>query len=240
MLLLSVLSRSIHKDSLKRPNLHTSIVEAIMSFSSHSEMTHSLWLPLSALQAYRFCPRQSALIHNEQIFDENIYTLRGRIEHERVHEEGFEMKGQTRLQRGMRLFHDQLGIHGVADLIEITYEKDQIVSIFPVEYKSGRRKREEHDDIQLAAQAVCLEFMFGLPVTKGAIFHISSRRRREVLIDHTLRTSLQETIDALRQMLLQQYTPPPVADQRCLNCAQASSCLPFAAMKLSKPFTSPP
>ncbi len=205
-----------------------------MSFLPTLETPSLLWLPLSALQAYRFCPRQSALIHNEQIFDENIYTLRGRLDHERVHEEGLEIKGQTHLHRGMRLFHDALGIHGVADLVEITYEGEQIASIYPVEYKSGRRKREEHDDIQLAAQALCLEFMFHLPVTTGAIFHLSSNRRREVLIDDALRHALYDTIHALRQMLLEQRTPPPAADQRCRLCAQADSCLPFAAKKLQR------
>lgn len=203
-----------------------------MSFSTLSEVPSTLWLPLSALQAYRFCPRQSALIHNEQIFDENLYTLRGRLEHERVHEEGFEIKGQTHLHRGLRLFHDDLGIHGVADLVEITYQDQQITSIFPVEYKYGRRKREEHDDIQLAAQALCLEFMFRLSVPLGAIFHISSHRRRDVSIDAGLRQSLFDTIHALRQMLLSQKTPPPAADLRCRLCAQADSCLPFASKKL--------
>ncbi|MCB9640428.1 MAG: CRISPR-associated protein Cas4 [Myxococcales bacterium] len=190
------------------------------------------WIMLSALQAYRFCPRQCALIHNESIFDENLYTLRGKREHEHVHEEGLEVIGKTYLYRGLRLFHDKLFLYGVADLVEMTYEEKQVVKIFPVEYKSGRRKREEHDDIQLAAQALCLEEMFQIPVETGAIYHISSKKRREVSIDQPLRERLQETILAVRGLLKQQKTPLPVADARCRLCAQRDSCLPFAAERL--------
>ena len=133
---------------------------------------------ISALQHWTYCPRQCGLIHLEQAFEDNIHTARGQAVHHLVDEPGYEMKAGLKVERALPLWSDRLGLIGKADLVE--FHSDG--SIYPVEFKHGRKRQKIHDDIQLAAQAMCLEEMLGLPVDKGAIYHASSRRRREVVI----------------------------------------------------------
>jgi CRISPR-associated exonuclease Cas4 len=117
-------------------------------------------------------------------------------------------------------------------MVEITYRDDKVSHIFPVEYKYGKRKQADHDDIQLAAQVLCLEYMFKIEISQGAIYHISSRHRREVEIDRNLRSKLLHVVNEVRLLFSQKHSPAPAADQRCRHCAQSDSCLPFAAQKL--------
>ncbi len=179
---------------------------------------------ISALEHYSYCPRQCALIHVEKIFDENIYTLRGRRAHERADVPESALEDGVRVERGLPLFSDRLGLVGKADVIEFGPGGTP----YPVEYKHGPRRQTRHDDIQLCAQALCLEEMFGLEVLKGAIFHHSSRRRREVSFDGELRSLTGETVRAVREMLAAGSVPPPVADARCPKCSLFDACMPFA------------
>jgi CRISPR-associated exonuclease Cas4 len=176
---------------------------------------------ISALEHYSYCPRQCALIHIEQTFDENIYTLRGRAAHERVDEVGSEICDGIRTERAVPLWSKRLGLVGKSDVIEFHGDVP-----YPVEYKHGPRRQKEHDDLQLCAQGICLEEMMGVPVPRGAIFHHSSRRRREVVFDPTLRTQVEETVAAIRQMFASNITPPPVNDARCTHCSLLESCIP--------------
>lgn len=181
------------------------------------------YLPISALEHFSYCPRQAALIHLEAVWDENLYTLRGRFVHEAVDEPGIELVGEVRVERSLPLRCRRLGLVGKADVVEFHGPIP-----YPVDYKHGPRRRREHDDLQLCAQAVCLEEMTGQAVPKGAIYHATSRRRREVVFDAVLRQHLEEVVLELRQMLHQEILPPPVADQRCRHCSLKSSCLPEA------------
>lgn len=106
--------------------------------------------------------------------------------------------------------------------------------IYPVEYKHGRKKLQVHDDLQLAAQAMRLEEMFGKPVLKGAIYHHTSRRRREVNITPALRQQVEETIAAIRAMLASGKLPPPVNDARCKECSLNEICQPQAMAELRR------
>lgn len=176
---------------------------------------------ISALQHWSYCPRQCGLIHLEQTFDENLYTLRGRFVHERVDvPRGEERKG-VRVERGLPLFCDRLGLVGKADLVEI-----HDGTPYPVEYKHGARTDWRHDDLQLCAQALCLEEMTGRNVRMGAIYHHRSRRRREVELDETLRLRVEEAVAAVREMLVRQRLPEAPNDERCPNCSLINSCLP--------------
>ncbi len=187
-------------------------------------MTDTDPIPISALQHWAYCPRQCGLIHLEQAFADNIHTARGQAVHHLVDEPGYELKAGVRVERALPLWSDRLGLIGKADLVE--FHPDG--TIFPVEFKHGRKRQKVHDDLQLAAQAMCLEDMLGRPVPKGAIFHASSHRRREVAITPALRQLVIETAGAIRAMLTSGELPPPVNDARCKECSLKDICQPEA------------
>lgn len=181
-------------------------------------------IALSALQHWAYCPRQCGLIHLEQAFADNIHTARGQAVHHLVDTPGYEIKSGVRVERALPLWSDRLGLIGKADLVE--FHPDG--RIYPVEFKHGSKRQKQHDDIQLAAQALCLEEMLGRPVTQGAIFHASSHRRREVTITPALRELVVETVWAIRAMLAAGRLPPPVNDSHCKECSLKDICQPQA------------
>lgn len=176
---------------------------------------------ISALEHWSYCPRQCALIHLEQTFDENIYTMKGHMLHERVDEEDSELRGNVRIERAVPLWSTRLGLVGRADAVEF---HDQVP--FPIEYKVGPRRKWGHDDLQLCAQALCLEEMTGQMVPRGAIYHHGPRRRRDVVFDEPLRQRVVEAVADIRQMLIASTLPPAVNDARCHQCSLKDSCLP--------------
>jgi CRISPR-associated exonuclease Cas4 len=189
-------------------------------------------LPLSALQHWAYCPRQCGLIHLEQAFDENVHTLRGQAVHKRVDRPGVETAKGVRVEHAMPLWHDGLGLIGKADAVEF----DKAGRPYPVEYKYGSRHKAADiaacDDLQLAAQALCLETMTGFAVPEGAIYYASSKRRRVVLIDTDLRARVAAVVTDIRRMLDVQRLPPPLsaeaAVQRCKGCSLRDRCQPEA------------
>lgn len=179
-------------------------------------------IPISSLNQYAYCPRRCAIIHVEQTFDDNLYTLRGRHLHERTdqpEESGWE--DGVRVERALPLWSKRLGLIGKADVVEFHGETP-----YPVEYKSGPNRQFDNDDLQLCAQAICLEEMTGQPVPRGAIYHHSSRKRREVVCTPELRRQVVQAIQAIRQMLANKHLPPPVNDRRCTKCSLQESCMP--------------
>lgn len=189
-------------------------------------------VPLSALQHYAYCPRQCALIHVEQVWDENVYTLRGRRAHERVDEAGGASRDGLRTEYALPLFSDALGLVGKADAVEFDAEGTP----YPVEYKVGKQskgKRARHADaVQLCAQGLCLEAMLGRPVPAGALFYRGSRRRVEVAFSAELRAEVGRLAEAVRQQLRERVLPPPAADARCRHCSLQESCMPFVVERL--------
>ena len=181
-------------------------------------------IAISALQHYAYCPRQCALIHVEQVFDDNIYTARGQAVHRLVDTPGYEMKAGVKVERALPLWSDRLGLIGKADVVEFHPGG----AVFPVEFKHGRKREKIHDDIQLAAQAMCLEEMLGVTVPFGAIYHATSHRRREVAITLALRHLVEAAVGAIRQMIEQHVLPPPVNDERCRACSLIDACQPTA------------
>lgn len=179
---------------------------------------------LSALQHWSYCPRQCALIHVEQAFDENVFTMRGNAAHERVDDPGFETLESVRAERALPVWSDRLGLIGKCDVVEFHPDGH----IFPVEYKHGKKREKIHDDLQLAAQAMCLEEMTGKTITRGAIYHHGSRRRREVEITQELRDKVEEAVNAIRAMMDSGKLPPPANDARCKECSLKEICQPDA------------
>lgn len=182
-------------------------------------------LALSALQHWCYCPRQCLLIHAEQAFAENVHTLRGQAVHARVDDPGVETRAGVRAARAVPLWCDRLGLIGKADVVEFLTDGTP----YPVEYKHGRKGKAGkgvHDDLQLAAQALCLEEMTGKTVSVGAIYHATSHRRREVAISATLRQQVEETVAAIRLALASGKLPAPVNDERCRECSLIDLCQP--------------
>lgn len=176
---------------------------------------------VSALEHWSYCPRQCALIHVEQTFDENLYTLRGRAVHKQVDDIESVVERGVRVERALPIRNRRLGLVGKADVVELHGEVP-----YPVEYKHGSRRQREHDDLQLCAQAICLEEMTGQAVPRGAIFHHKSRRRREVIFTSALRRQVEEAVTAIRSLLAEKKLPPPVNDRRCEKCSLKEACMP--------------
>lgn len=202
-------------------------------------------LPISALQHLAFCERQCALIHIEGIWEENRLTAEGRLLHEKVHEEEGEVRGDVRTARAVRLRSLRLGIAGMADVVEFhrampDASPDQVCrlpgveggwTVFPVEHKRGKPKPDECDEIQLCAQAVCLEEMLGARIARGALYYGRPRRRHDVELDAGLRCRMEECVARLRALLQAGRTPPAAYAPRCENCSLVERCMPDIAAK---------
>ncbi len=184
------------------------------------------YIPLSALQHFLYCPRQCALIHLEQLWAESRHTAEGRLLHERADRPRGERRRGVRTVTAMPLAHDALGITGIADVVEF-HAGDAGEQPYPVEYKRGRPKAHRADEVQLCAQALCLEAMLGVPVLEGALYYGKTRRRKVVPMDAALRQLTRETIIATRDMLQSGRTPLAHYDpKRCDHCSLFDLCLP--------------
>jgi len=184
-------------------------------------------IALSALQHYLFCPRQCALIHVEQAWAENAATAEGRVAHERVHAVESETRRGIRTVTGMPLRSDRLGVTGIADVVELHRLADGAWRPFPVEHKRGRPKAHRADEVQLCAQAMALEEMFGLAIAEGALFYGQPRRRTPVAFDPTLRALTQEVAAATHALIAGGRTPRMAYDKaRCDACSLIEICRP--------------
>lgn len=196
-------------------------------------------LPISALQHLMFCERQCALIHIEQSWSENRFTAEGRIMHERVHEAAADSRGDVRIVRGLRLRSLKLGMIGMADVVEFHRDADGVNVpglkgawlVMPVEYKRGRPKKNACDEIQLCAQALCLEEMLQCTVSGGALFYGKTRRRKNVAFDEVLREETTRTAQRLHQLIKTGVTPPAVYEKKCDSCSLMSVCMPKTAAR---------
>lgn len=194
------------------------------------EATESI--ALSALQHWQYCPRQCGLIHLEQVFDDNVHTLRGQAVHARTDRPGVASDKRVRVERALPLWHEALGLIGKSDVVEFLPDGTP----YPVEYKQGSRHKAADiaacDDLQLAAQALCLEAMTGRSVPEGALYYASSKRRRSVTMTPALRTQVASVTQAVRQMLASGQLPPPLQDEqaqrRCKACSLLERCQPQA------------
>ena len=183
-------------------------------------------IPLSALQHYLYCPRQCALIHLEQLWADDRHTAEGHLLHKRADTPQVERRRGVRIVTAMPLLALELGITGKADVVEF-HPDGTGERVFPVEYKRGRHKAHRADEVQLCAQALCLEAMLGAPVEAGALFYGQTRRRHDVVFDEDLRELTRLTIADARAMLASQQTPTAHYDaRRCDRCSLIDLCQP--------------
>jgi len=175
---------------------------------------------IAALEHFAYCPRQCALMYIDKAYQDNLYTIRGQLVHERVHTRSRELVDGVEVWRDVPVGSEKYGLFGRCDMVELRPEGP-----FPVEYKSGRRHGLAAD-VQLCAQALCLEEMGGQPVRHGAIYYHSTRSRKAIAITDEL---IERTIDVLgqvRELLSQDTLPEPVEDKRCRRCSIRDLCLP--------------
>lgn len=178
------------------------------------------WVPISALEHWIYCPRQCALIHVEQSFDENLFTIRGSRFHTRVTSGITTIDGDTVTRRDLPLWSDALGIRGRADVVEF---RDG--SPYPIEYKSGGRHGRAAD-VQVCAQAMCLEEMLDVDIDRGSIYFGKQRRRKVVEFDTGLRSLVERTIREVRDAFIASCLPEAPNDSRCNRCSLVDTCLP--------------
>jgi CRISPR-associated exonuclease Cas4 len=192
------------------------------------------YIMLSALQHYQFCPRQCALIHLEQTWEENRLTMLGNILHEHVHDGGREKRGDVIIARGVALSSARLGLSGQADVVEFQQSTSGcrlpgysgVWQPFPVEYKRGRPKKDQCDAVQLCAQALCLEEMLACAIPARALYYGAEHHRTDVAFDATLRAATDAGVTAVHTLLDRGVTPPPIPDKRCRQCSLQEHCLP--------------
>ncbi|HQO62868.1 MAG TPA: CRISPR-associated protein Cas4 [Syntrophorhabdus sp.] len=193
-------------------------------------------LPISALQHLSFCKRQCALIHIEQVWVENQYTAEGRLLHEKAHDGKTEMREGVRITRSLPLRSLVLGLSGIADVVEFHPEEPgkgiKLPGVkgawrpLPVEYKRGRQKIGPFDEIQLCAQAICLEEMLGAKIPEGALYYGLPRRRTIVPLSNEIRKLTKDTANELHSLIGKGQTPPPETGSKCERCSMKDLCLP--------------
>lgn len=178
-------------------------------------------VPLSALNHLLYCERRCALIQVEGVFVENVYTLQGKLEHEKADTPGYDTAAGVRVVRALPLFSNRLGLVGKADIVEFRGQ-----TAYPIDYKRGRRRRWVNDDVQLCAQALCLEEMLGAAVPRGAVFHAQSKRRREVEFTLGLREETERAVERLRLLIASRAVPAAEIKPQCDGCSLREVCMP--------------
>lgn len=185
------------------------------------------FIMISALQHYIYCPRQCGLIHVDDVWQENLFTTKGNILHEKVDTDTYETRGATKTVRGLRIHSLQHGIVGRCDVVEFIKSKNG-EQIIPVEFKSGQPKEDISDKVQLCAQAICLEEMLNIPINSGAFFYGKIRRRNYIEIDDQLRSETINVISEVRKIIETKKVPKIEYTQKCRNCSLYSICQPKA------------
>lgn len=192
-------------------------------------------LMLSGLQHFAYCRRQWALIHVEQQWQENLHTAEGQVFHRRAHdEEQTEVRGDTIIVRGMRVQSERLGISGICDVVEFTRSPDGIAlagregryQVHPVEYKKGAPKEHQADELQLCAQAMCLEEMLLCRIDEGSLFYGEPRRRTRVTFSPELRAQAEQMLGEMHQLDERGHTPRVKRHKGCSACSLKEICLP--------------
>lgn len=193
------------------------------------------YLMLSGIQHFAFCRRQWAMIHIEQQWAENYRTTAGELMHRRAHDEGsFEKKGDLLTVRGLRISSRELGLSGQCDVVEFRRGEDGI-ELFgydgkwkptPVEYKHGAPKENNADELQLCAQAICLEEMFQAQIPGGYLYYGENRRRTYVEFTQEIREEVRRAAGEMHELFQRGHTPNVKPTAKCKVCSLENLCLP--------------
>ena len=200
------------------------------------------YLQLSGLQHFVFCRRQWALIHIENQWSENIRTIEGKILHERAHDASQrEQRGDLLITRDMRIFSRSLGISGACDVVEFRRSKtgvplvglEGLFQLCPVEYKKGKPREDHANDVQVCAQAMCLEEMLCCSIPEGILYFGETRKRVKVPLTEELREEVRVALDEMHQLYKRKHTPKVKRTKACNACSLKEICLPALMKKNS-------
>ena len=192
-------------------------------------------LMISGLQHFVFCRRQWALIHVEQLWKENARTVEGNLMHRRAHDEKqMEKRSGLITMRGLRVHSKRLNITGICDVVEFRQQENGVALAgyeghwqpYPVEYKRGKPKTHDADELQLCAQAMCLEEMLLCTVAEGSLYYGEPRRRTRVEFSADMRSRVETLIEEMHQDMRRGYTPRPRQTKGCQACSLRDLCLP--------------
>lgn len=195
-------------------------------------------LMLSGIQHYMFCPRQWALIHIEQLWEDNKLTTEGNLLHKNVDNPFYRQKnGDTITLRSVHIASKVLGLYGIADAIELKPSETSENAIlhdkykgywkpFPVEYKRGHSKPDERDEVQLMAQAMCLEEMYDITIDCGALFYNETRHREDIAFSGTLRRLTQDCANEMHRIYKTWQIPKAEEKSHCRSCSLKDLCMP--------------
>lgn len=202
--------------------------------------TEDDFIMISALQHYIFCPRQCGLIHVDDAWQDNLFTVRGEILHEKVDTDTYETRGDVKTVRGLRIHSFKYGIVGRCDVVEFKksgktldsrFRGNDIGEVFPVEFKLGKPKEDISDKVQLCAQVLCIEEMLNIKIPKAAFFYGKIRRRNTVEINEELRKQTEEVIFKVHEIIKSKKVPIADYSAKCRNCSLISICQPKAMNK---------
>ncbi len=202
-------------------------------------------LLLSGIQHYMYCPRQWALIHIEQQWNDNRLTAEGQLLHKNVDNPNYRQKnGDTITLHAVHVASHSLGLFGICDAIELVPSESATDAIthprypgfwkpYPIEYKRGHQKTDERDKVQLCAQVICLEEMYDIHIPEAALFYYETRHREKVPINESLRQLTSHLSEAMHMSFSSGITPTPPVNHHCRNCSLVDLCIPELTKKKS-------
>lgn len=198
-------------------------------------------LMLSGIQHFVFCPRQWAIIHIEQQWNENSLTAEGRILHKRV-DDPFERQktGDIICLRSVNIASKELGLYGVSDMVELHPTDNEINAIthpkypglwlpYPVEYKHGKQKSNDSDIVQLVAQIMCMEEQYGIEIHQGALYYGEIRHRQVVDVDESMRALVRSCAKSMHEIFESGIIPAAKEHSCCRSCSLLDLCIPSIA-----------
>ncbi len=200
------------------------------------------YLMLSGIQHFAFCRRQWALIHIEQQWQENVRTFEGKIMHDNAHDPDFREKRKDVLTvRAMKVFSRSMRISGECDVVEFHRSEDGITLqgceglfyVIPIEYKRGAPKQHDADELQLTAQAMCLEEMLVTQIKKGFLYYGETRHRMEVIFTPELREKVRKSFEEMHSYYKRSYTPKVKMNPSCKQCSLYDLCMPQLCKEIS-------
>lgn len=192
-------------------------------------------LPISALKQYTYCKRRFALMFIDGDWGSNYKIAEGDIFHEKVNDPFFnEKRKDLYISRSVPVFSEHLNLYGIADIVEFLQDDNGVDigtrpglwRINPVEYKNGKPEKSGADNIQLCAQAMCLEEMFCTKVTSGDIYYGKLRKRVSVPLTDELKQKTANLVKEANMLLEAAEIPPKPENQSCSLCSLADVCVP--------------
>ena len=161
--------------------------------------------------------------------------MEGDLFHHRAHDEQTrERRGDVLILRGLPVSSPTLGISGKCDVVEFRAAangvplqgEEGLWTPFPVEYKRGSPKSHRADELQLCAQAMCLEGMLCCAVPEGVLFYGETRRRTLVSFSAELRDEVKAMLEEMHRLYRRGHTPKVRRSKSCSACSLQELCLP--------------